>query len=390
MWKDSVELNIFNNNTNKITLAMKYPDNIDAQDADLLDYLIVSETGFNQDEIIEVTNKDGNLYTYTFTEKAKSFWLSQATLIPKEMVKTQTESTYDIKFQDKVEKLISFYAIYGEDVNFGQSDIILKKINNEEEILLTLVKKAEIDPKDVSDVLALRHAMDNTTIEIEGNETNEIIINVKYPTFGSKLSNTLKVDYLISFRNTLPKNTEIVIKVDEENDVKVILEENTKHIWFSDLVKIARRTLKDIKSETIKISFVYNQMINVKALTADLQNFNLAHIVVNQSVYGLFMLYDTKTLVVIPITVDDLKINVIYNRYTSDIESASIDLQNGQFVNCDFVYEKDEYGTVKEKYIRISHQDDAYKVSVDLIMNFSGFKNYLKLIRDMGAQLLLK
>lgn len=239
--------------------------------------------------------------------------------------------------------------------------------------------------QDESAVASIRHAIDNTTTVITGNETNIITIANTYPIFGTALPQLFVMDNLITFSKTLQMGTEIYIKKDGVFIKTVNTKSNIKNIWLSDLLDVSRELLYTKVSEVYELTFVYNQYINNQIIIGELTNFTYANIVANQLTQGLYEIANAKTLDILPVTTNDCDFTVVYDDYNNAIKTATLDLGNGQSINLSLI--EDVSTTPSTTLVKLNCNDIVYNVDINMVFDSKGISDYISLIRDFARRM---
>lgn len=374
---ENTSFNAYGINTPNISVITNYPTIEPNSSNYKTDVLIINEVGFSVSDIVDIF-KDGTLLgSYTIPNDAKAIYLSEIMGVPKENLNSKSGLTETYEFVFLNPQLLKFQLITSESFTAPAQEIY----ENELPSGYYLLGETLVDKKDESSVSAIRHAIDNTDIEVTMKE-NSVLIEVTYPEFGTQLPISFYSDYLISFEKTVPMGTEVAIKKDGVTYKTVTFERNTEHIWLYDLLGETKPTLSSRISENWEFQFVYNQTINVQAFAGEVASFLNPTIVIREIPFGLFELANSDTLSVQPEPLNS-RFLVDYENYTRIINRAKVDVKTGQYVTIDFV----ENMELDEKYIRIHNHDKIFNVSIDLIMRKEGVRDLVQILQDMSRQL---
>jgi hypothetical protein len=295
-----------------------------------------------------------------------------------------TKITEDIEFIFSAPQLLKFMNITALPTYFGNAvDILTLGLSSEQ----FLVGATSINPADENSLSALRNAIDLTDTIVNDNGKNILTIKNTYPTFGTAISLTFVVDNLITFKDTQKMGTQVHIKKDGVFIKDYTFTKNIKHIYLSEILGIARELLYTKVSEEYEFSFVYDTFLNNQIITGELTNFPYANLVANSPIaYNLFELANAKALASIPIETNDCNFTVVYDQYEKSMVSATLELNSGQNVLIEYVL--DNSVTPPKKYMKMSHNDTVFNVSIEILTDLSGIENYITLLRDFGRGLI--
>ncbi|WEG18475.1 hypothetical protein PQ478_08330 [Alkalihalophilus pseudofirmus] len=379
----NITINVFGNNTTSVNCLIDYPVISDElPDTYVSDILIMSDIGFKAGELVEIKIASISSGTFIINEDTNAFWLSNLDSVTRSPLSSKSDSSELITLDFLKDKLLRFKIIGGEEELFSISPQAVYDYGVPDGY--DLLSQSDISIGDESSVSAIREAIDNTEVVVESLK-NKVKFSIEYPLFGSKYPTQYLTDYLLSFNSTIPLGTEISISRNGEPQDTIKLNKNTNHIWFfRELLNEERPFTSSLQSEEWELTFVYDHEVNVQVYTGENSSFTSANAVLEENPFGLFKLADSKSLEVLLPPLSSANFTVEYEGYTKEIKKAKLNIKSGQNVFIDFI-QKDENNN---EFIRIRHNDEVFNVSIDLLMNIDGLRNYISLLRDLGRQMI--
>jgi hypothetical protein len=379
----AVGINCTGNGTNTIIASINFPSFDSTFDQNILeDLLIYSANGFATNENVNITI-NGVTNSYVINTTGHSVWLSEVIGATSRNI-LASKANEVITFEFTSTKLLEFMVISAYSSDYIDANSTYSGISTATNYYLLC--STEIQSKDENSLSALRSVIDTSKTTITGNGTNVIVITNTFETFGSALDKTLVVDNLIMFNKSLNINTQIYIKKDGVHIDTYTVKACTKSIWLSDLLGGVSRDFLYTKAntETYELTFIYDQYINNQIIVGELTNFTSASVASVQLTQNLFEVANSKTLVNIPIAVDDCNFVITYDSNDNSIKSAVLELNDQQQIDVSFV--TDNSGTTPKYLVKLSNVDQLYNISIDLIMDSQAIITYLTLIKNFARR----